>query len=84
MLVDNFSWISGVMQILGVDSDLVCQFVEGLYKMFNDLLWVCNDVVQELLVWNGVVIECFKDGMVDVYKMLDNVVKIFFKLLFQM
>ncbi|EKN6077453.1 lytic transglycosylase domain-containing protein [Yersinia enterocolitica] len=80
MSVDNFSRISGAMQILGADSDSARQSVEGLYKTFNDPLWARNDVVQELLTRNGVVIERLKDGTADVYKTLDNVAKIFPKL----
>ncbi|HDL7803446.1 TPA: lytic transglycosylase domain-containing protein [Yersinia enterocolitica] len=80
MSVDNFSRVSGAMQILGVDSDSARQSVEGLYKTFNDPLWARNDVTQELLARNGVVIERLQDGTADVYKTLDNVAKIFPKL----
>ncbi|HFV9182135.1 TPA: hypothetical protein ACJIYU_004529, partial [Yersinia enterocolitica] len=70
MSVDNFSRVSGAMQILGVDSDSARQSVEGLYKTFNDPLWARNDVTQELLARNGVVIERLQDGTADVYKTL--------------
>ncbi|WP_260509392.1 transglycosylase SLT domain-containing protein [Yersinia enterocolitica] len=83
MSVDNFSRISGAMQILGADSDPARQSVEGLYKTFNDPLWARNDVVQELLTRNGVVIERLKDGTADVNKTLDNFAKIFPKLALQ-
>ncbi|MGT3338147.1 lytic transglycosylase domain-containing protein [Yersinia enterocolitica] len=80
MSVDNFSRVSGAMQILGVDSDSARQSVEGLYKTFNDPLWARNDITQALLAQNGIVIERLKDGTADVYKTLDNVAKIFPKL----
>ncbi|CNH85046.1 putative bacteriophage coat protein [Yersinia frederiksenii] len=80
MSVDNFSRISGAMQILGVDSDSARQSVEGLYQTFNDPLWARNDTTQALLAQNGIVIERLKDGTADVYKTLDNVAKIFPKL----
>ncbi|AHM72080.1 lytic transglycosylase domain-containing protein [Yersinia hibernica] len=80
MSVDNFSRISGAMQILGVDSDSARQSVEGLYKTFNDPLWARNETTQALLAQNGIVIERLKDGTADVYKTLDNVAKIFPKL----
>ncbi|HHP2743076.1 TPA: hypothetical protein ACSAFW_004524, partial [Yersinia enterocolitica] len=53
MSVDNFSRVSGAMQILGVDSDSARQSVEGLYKTFNDPLWARNDTTQALLAQNG-------------------------------
>ncbi|WP_227729070.1 lytic transglycosylase domain-containing protein [Yersinia proxima] len=80
MSVDEFSRVSGAMQILGVDSDSARQSVEGLYKTFNDPLWARNDTTQALLAQNGIVIERLKDGTADVYKTLDNVAKIFPKL----
>ncbi|EOU3080193.1 lytic transglycosylase domain-containing protein [Yersinia enterocolitica] len=80
MSVDNFSRVSGAMQILGVDSNSARQSVEGLYKTFNDPLWARNDTTQALLAQNGIVIERLKDGTADVYKTLDNVAKIFPKL----
>ncbi|HHH1258975.1 TPA: lytic transglycosylase domain-containing protein [Yersinia enterocolitica] len=80
MSVDNFSRISGAMQILGTDSDSARQSVEGLYKTFNDPLWARNDTTQALLAQNGIVIERLKDGTADVYKTLENVAKIFPKL----
>lgn len=80
MSVDEFSRVSGAMQILGVDSAAARQSVEGLYKTFNDPLWARNDTTQALLAQNGIVIERLKDGTADVYKTLDNVAKIFPKL----
>ncbi|CNB22168.1 lytic transglycosylase domain-containing protein [Yersinia ruckeri] len=80
MSVDNFSRISGAMQILGVDSNSARQSVEGLYKTFNDPLWARNDTTQALLVQNGIQIERLKNGTADVYKTLENVAKIFPKL----
>lgn len=80
MSVDNFSRVSGAMQILGTDSDSARQSVEGLYKTFNDPLWARNDTTQALLAQNGIVIERLKDGTADVYKTLENVAKIFPKL----
>ncbi|WP_258863995.1 hypothetical protein [Yersinia ruckeri] len=68
MSVDNFSRISGAMQILGIDSDSARQSVEGLYKTFNDPLWARNDTTQALLVQNGIQIERLKNGTADVYK----------------
>ncbi|NIL25048.1 lytic transglycosylase domain-containing protein [Yersinia massiliensis] len=80
MSVDNFSRVSGAMQILGVDSDSARQSVEDLYKTFNDPLWARNDTTQALLAQNGIIIERLKDGTADVYKTLENVAKIFPKL----
>lgn len=80
MSVEEFSRVSGAMQILGVDSNSARQSVEGLYKTFNDPLWARNDTTQALLAQNGIVIERLKDGTADVYKTLDNVAKIFPKL----
>lgn len=80
MSVDNFSRVSGAMQILGADSNSARQSVEGLYKTFNDPLWTRNETTQALLAQNGVVVERFKDGTADVYKTLENVAKIFPKL----
>ncbi|CNE42228.1 putative bacteriophage coat protein [Yersinia kristensenii] len=77
MSVEEFSRVSGAMQILGVDSNSARQSVEGLYKTFNDPLWARNDTTQALLAQNGIVIERLKDGTADVYKTLDNVAKIF-------
>ncbi|WP_145483018.1 hypothetical protein [Yersinia aldovae] len=80
MSVDNFSRVSGAMQILGADSNSARQSVEGLYKTFNDPLWARNETTQALLAQNGIVVERLKDGTADVYKTLENVAKIFPKL----
>nr|WP_315850405.1 transglycosylase SLT domain-containing protein [Yersinia aldovae] len=77
MSVDNFSRVSGAMQILGADSNSARQSVEGLYKTFNDPLWARDETTQALLAQNGIVVERLKDGTADVYKTLENVAKIF-------
>ncbi|HAT1683167.1 TPA: hypothetical protein I8Y21_003891 [Klebsiella oxytoca] len=75
--VDEFTRISGAMQILGVDADTANQSVEGLYKGLNDALQHRNSGALGLLTQIGVHLEKTKDGTVDMKRALEDLTRIF-------
>ncbi|EHJ8971181.1 hypothetical protein G6S35_003132 [Salmonella enterica] len=75
--VEDFTRISGAMQILGADADAANQSVEGLYKGLNDALQNRDSGALGLLTQVGVHLEKTKDGTVDVKRALEDLTRIF-------
>lgn len=76
MRVDEFSRLSGAMQILGSDSDTANQSVQGLYHTFNEALQGRNSGVLALLSQMGVQITKNKDGTADVMRTMESLARI--------
>jgi hypothetical protein len=77
MRVDDFSRLSGAMQILGADSESASSSVEGLFKTFNDAAAGNNSGVLAVMSQIGAQITKNKDGTVDVLKTLESIARIF-------
>lgn len=77
MRVDEFSRLSGAMQILGSDSDSANDSVQGLYHTFNEALQGRNSGVLALLSQMGVQITKNKDGTADVMRTMESLARIF-------
>lgn len=77
MRVDDFSRLSGAMQILGADSESASSSVEGLFKTFNDAAAGNNSGVLAVMSQIGAQIAKNKDGTVDVLKTLESIARIF-------
>ncbi|ECI4646685.1 hypothetical protein DQY68_20965 [Salmonella enterica subsp. salamae] len=75
--VEDFTRISGAMQILGVDADDARQSVEGLYKGMNDALQARDPARLGLLTQIGVHLEKTKDGTLDVRRALEDLTRVF-------
>lgn len=80
MRVDDFSRLSGAMQILGVDAASANQSVEGLYATFNDALQGRNNETLAVLTQIGVQIVRNKDGTADVLKTMERLAQVIPKL----
>lgn len=76
MRVDDFSRLSGAMQILGVDAASANRSVEGLYATFNDALQGRNDKTLAMLTQIGVQIVRNKDGTADVLKTMERLAQV--------
>lgn len=77
MRVDEFSRLSGAMQILGSDSESANDSVQGLYHTFNEALQGRNSGVLALLSQMGVQITKNKDGTADVMRTMESLARIF-------
>lgn len=77
MRVDEFSRLSGAMQILGSDSDSANDSVQGLYHTFNEALQGRNSGVLALLSQMGVQITKNKDGTADVMRTMESLARMF-------
>jgi len=77
MRVDDFSRLSGAMQILGADSETAHASVEGLFKTFNDAAAGNNSGVLAVMSQIGAQIVKNKDGAVDVMKTMESIARIF-------
>jgi len=77
MRVDDFTRLSGAMQILGADSDGARASVEGMYKTFNDALQGRNGSVLSVLSQMGVQIVKNKDGTADVMRTFEQLAQVF-------
>lgn len=80
MRVDDFTRLSGAMQILGVDAASANQSVEGLYATFNDALQGRNNETLAVLTQIGVQIVRNKDGTADVLKTMERLAQVIPKL----
>ncbi|MFV8985351.1 hypothetical protein [Serratia fonticola] len=80
MRVDDFSRLSGAMQILGVDAASANKSVEGLYATFNDALQGRNNETLAVLTQIGVQIVRNKDGTADVLKTMERLAQVIPKL----
>ncbi|OKP27663.1 hypothetical protein [Serratia fonticola] len=80
MRVDDFSCLSGAMQILGVDAASANKSVEGLYATFNDALQGRNNETLAVLTQIGVQIVRNKDGTADVLKTMERLAQVIPKL----
>ncbi|EHD21325.1 MULTISPECIES: transglycosylase SLT domain-containing protein [Brenneria] len=77
MRVDDFSRLSGAMQIVGADAQSANAAVEGMFKTFNDALKGENDGALAVLNYLGVQIEKTKNGTADVAKTFENLARAF-------
>lgn len=77
MRVDDFSRLSGAMQILGADSQAAHASVEGLFKTFNDAAAGNNSGVLAVMSQIGAQIVKNKNGTVDVLKTIESIARIF-------
>lgn len=77
MRVDDFSRLSGAMQILGADSQAAHTSVEGLFKTFNDAAAGNNSGVLAVMSQIGAQIVKNKNGTVDVLKTIESIARIF-------
>ncbi|KEA54678.1 hypothetical protein DT73_00500 [Mangrovibacter sp. MFB070] len=77
MRVDDFSRLSGAMQILGADSETAHASVEGLFKTFNDAAAGNNSGVLAVMSQIGAQIVKNKNGTVDVLKTIESIAQIF-------
>lgn len=75
--VDDFTRISGAMQILGADADAANQSVEGLFKGLNDALQHRDSAQAGLLNQIGVHLDKTKDRTVDLKRALEDLMRIF-------
>lgn len=75
--VDDFTRISGAMQILGADADAANQSVEGLFKGLNDALQNRDSAQAGLLNQIGVHLDKTKDRTVDLKRALEDLMRIF-------
>ncbi|HBE9082134.1 hypothetical protein [Serratia fonticola] len=80
MRVDDFTRLSGAMQILGVDAASANQSVEGLFATFNDALQGRNNETLAVLTQIGVQIVRNKDGTADVLKTMERLAQVIPKL----
>ncbi|MEC5321128.1 lytic transglycosylase domain-containing protein [Brenneria populi subsp. brevivirga] len=77
MRVDDFSRLSGAMQIVGADAQSANAAVEGMFKTFNDAAQGRNYSVLGVLTKLGVQIEKTKNGTADVAKTFENLARVF-------
>lgn len=77
MRIDDFTRLSGAMQILGADSQAAHASVEGLFKTFNDAAAGNNSGVLAVMSQIGAQIVKNKNGTVDVLKTIESIARIF-------
>lgn len=77
MRVDDFTRLSGAMQILGVDSESAGNSIEGLFKTFNDAAAGNNGSALAVMSQIGAQIYKTRDGAVDMMKTMEGLARIF-------
>lgn len=77
MRIDDFTRLSGAMQILGADSQAAHASVEGMFKTFNDAAAGNNSGVLAVMSQIGAQIVKNKNGTVDVLKTIESIARIF-------
>lgn len=77
MRVDDFSRLSGAMQILGADSQNAHNSIEGMAKTLKEAASGSNSQVLGALAQIGVQIQKNNDGSVDTLKTLEQIAKVF-------
>lgn len=77
MRVEEFSRLSGAMQILGSDSQSANASIEAMFKTFNDAASGRNAGALSAMVQIGAQIEKNRDGSVNVLKTLESIARVF-------
>lgn len=80
MSVQDFSRLSGALQLVGADSESAASSIEGIFKSLNEANSAGNAVVMSAMAQIGAQIEKNKDGSVNTLKTLESIAKIFPKL----
>ncbi|HFO1925634.1 TPA: hypothetical protein ACHJAK_001989 [Klebsiella pneumoniae] len=80
MSVQDFSRLSGALQLVGADSESAASSIEGIFKSLNEANSAGNAVVMSAMEQIGAQIEKNKDGSVNTLKTLESIARIFPKL----
>lgn len=80
MSVQDFSSLSGALQLVGADSESAASSIEGIFKSLNEANSAGNAVVMSAMAQIGAQIEKNKDGSVNTLKTLESIARIFPKL----
>lgn len=80
MSVQDFSRLSGALQLVGADSESAASSIEGIFKSLNEANSAGNAVVMAAMAQIGAQIEKNKDGSVNTLKTLESIARIFPKL----
>lgn len=80
MSVQDFSRLSGALQLVGADSESAASSTEGIFKSLNEANSAGNAVVMSAMAQIGAQIEKNKDGSVNTLKTLESIARIFPKL----
>ena len=80
MSVQDFSRLSGALQLVGADSESAASSIEGIFKSLNEANSAGNAVVMSAMAQIGAQIEKNKDGSVNSLKTLESIARIFPKL----
>lgn len=80
MSVQDFSRLSGALQLVGADSESAASSIEGIFKSLNEANSAGNAVVMSAMAQIGAQIEKNKDGSVNTLKTLESIARIFLKL----
>ena len=77
MSVQDFSRLSGALQLVGADSESAASSIEGIFKSLNEANSAGNAVVMSAMAQIGAQIEKNKDGSVNTLKTLESIARIF-------
>lgn len=80
MSVQDFSRLSGALQLVGADSESAASSIEGIFKSLNEANSAGNAVVMSAMAQIGAQIEKNKDGSVNTLNTLESIARIFPKL----
>ncbi|MCS5771180.1 hypothetical protein LNN92_00155 [Klebsiella variicola subsp. variicola] len=80
MSVQDFSRLSGALQLVGADSESAASSIEGIFKSLNEANSAGNAVVMSAMAQIGAQIEKNKDGSVNTLKTLESIARIFPKI----
>ena len=80
MSVQDFSRLSGALQLVGADSESAASSIEGIFRSLNEANSAGNAGVMSAMAQIGAQIEKNKDGSVNALKTLESIAKIFPKL----
>lgn len=80
MSVQDFSRLSGALQLVGADSDSAASSIEGIFKSLNEANSGKNAGVMAAMAQIGAQIERNNDGSVNTLRTLESIARIFPKL----
>lgn len=80
MSVQEFSRLSGALQLVGADSDSAASSIEGIFKSLNEANSGKNAGVMAAMAQIGAQIERNNDGSVNTLRTLESIARIFPKL----
>lgn len=80
MSVQDFSRLSGALQLVGADSESAASSIEGIFKSLNEANSGKNAGVMAAMAQIGAQIERNNDGSVNTLRTLESIAKIFPKL----